>query len=80
MADDIVQIDPVTGKVVAFHDFSGLYPNPSRSSTDDVLNGIAFDPVSDVFYLTGKRWNKYFKVAFCSLTEAGVQHAQCSRS
>jgi glutaminyl-peptide cyclotransferase len=70
MADDIVQIDPATGKVVAFYDFSSLYPNRSRRSMDDVLNGIAYDSADKVFYLTGKRWPKVFKVKLCDA--AGV--------
>jgi glutamine cyclotransferase len=28
-----------------------------------VLNGIAYDPAEDVFYLTGKWWPKYYKGA-----------------
>ena len=27
-----------------------------------VLNGIAYDSVEDVFYLTGKMWNFVFKI------------------
>eukprot|EP00624_Nannochloropsis_granulata_P001944 evm.model.NODE_19262_length_43251_cov_28.561583.9 len=65
LADDIVQIDPSTGKVVAFYDFSVLYPHTQRVSVDQVLNGIAYDSTEDVFYLTGKWWPKYFKVKMC---------------
>jgi glutamine cyclotransferase len=34
-----------------------------RASTDgneNVLNGIAYEPKSDLFYLTGKRWKTIF--------------------
>jgi len=65
LADDIVQIDPSTGKVVAFYDFSALYPQSQRVSVDQVLNGIAFDSTEDVFYLTGKWWPKYYKIKMC---------------
>jgi glutaminyl-peptide cyclotransferase len=65
LSDDIVQIDPATGKVVAFYDFSALYPASNRHSMDEVLNGIAYDPDTKYFYLTGKLWPKYYKVAFC---------------
>ena len=30
----------------------------------DVLNGIAYDPASDTFLLTGKRWPTTFEVRF----------------
>jgi glutamine cyclotransferase len=38
---------------------------------DDVLNGIAFDPVEDVFYLTGKNWPLYYKVRHTNRTLHG---------
>ena len=71
LTDDIVQIDPASGKVVAFHDFSALFPHHLRVSLDQVLNGIAFDAENDIFYLTGKWFPKYFKVKIC-LPEAAV--------
>lgn len=36
LADDIVQIDPATGKVVAFYDLSTLYPPNTRSKVSEV--------------------------------------------
>jgi glutamine cyclotransferase len=76
LADDIVQIDPQTGKVVAFYNFASLYPSSKRMNVDQVLNGIAFDPVEDVFYLTGKWWPEYYKVKICGVgpkeKDAGV--------
>ncbi len=59
--DAIVVIDPATGGVEAVIDGSGL-PRPSRDASDDVLNGIAFDPVRRVFLLTGKRWPWIYRV------------------
>jgi hypothetical protein len=35
LADDIVQIDPATGKVVAFYDLSTLYPPNTRSKVSE---------------------------------------------
>jgi len=66
-----VQIDPATGKVVAFYDFGGLYPSKERKSIDQVLNGIAYDPTEDVFYLTGKWWPKYYKGACAAAADDG---------
>lgn len=62
LSDDIVQIDPADGKIVAFHDFSSLFPAQNRKNVDQVLNGIAYDGQEDVFYLTGKWWPKYYKI------------------
>jgi len=29
---------------------------------NNVCNGIAYDPVDDAFFVTGKRWNLLFKI------------------
>lgn len=61
--DSIVKIDPATGKVAAVIDASGLL-TPEEDQSADVLNGIAYDPDSGDFYLTGKYWPKLFRVRF----------------
>lgn len=57
----IVRVDPDSGAVDAVIDASGLL-TPAERSRVDVLNGIAYDPVSDTFWLTGKFWPKMFRV------------------
>ena len=59
----IVRIDPDTGRVEAVIDASRLLSRDERSRVD-VLNGIAYDPVSKTFWLTGKFWPKMFQVVF----------------
>lgn len=59
----IVRIDPESGEVDAVIDASGLL-TPAEKSRVDVLNGIAYDPVSKTFWLTGKFWPKMFQVVF----------------
>lgn len=61
LADEIVRIDPATGRVTAWVDASGLLAAEERRGAD-VLNGIAFDARRKVFYLTGKYWPKLFEV------------------
>ncbi len=61
--DDIVRIDPASGRVTAVIDASGLL-TPSERAAADVLNGIAYDPAKRVFYITGKHWPKLFEVVF----------------
>ncbi len=58
--DRIARIDAATGEVTAWIDASALIP--SSGSADDVLNGIAYDPGSDTFLLTGKRWSQLHRV------------------
>ncbi len=61
MSDEIVRIDPATGKVTGWVDASGLLAPEERRGAD-VLNGIAYNPARQVFYLTGKFWPKLFEV------------------
>lgn len=63
--DEIVRIDPSTGRVTATIDASGLLTAQDRSEHDvDVLNGIAYLPDSEHFLITGKRWPAMFEVVF----------------
>jgi glutamine cyclotransferase len=59
--DRVARIDPKTGRVNAWVDFSGLLPPRERASTD-VLNGIAYDSAGDRLFITGKLWPKLFEI------------------
>ncbi len=61
--DEIVRIDPATGRVPAVADLSGLL-RPEERAGVDVLNGIANVPGTDEFLVTGKLWPKMFSVRF----------------
>ena len=61
--DTIVRIDPASGKVTAEIDASGLLTADEKRGTD-VLNGIAYNPASKTFLLTGKYWPAMFEVRF----------------
>ena len=65
--DYIMRIDKETGEVTARIDASNLLTAEERqelATSSAVLNGIAYDPDQDVFYLTGKYWPKLFEVRF----------------
>lgn len=64
--DFIFQIDKFTGDVVAFIDASSLLTDAERAELGggDVLNGIAYNPESETFFITGKNWSKMFEVVF----------------
>jgi glutamine cyclotransferase len=62
-SDRIVRIAKDTGKVLADIDASGLLSITERLRAD-VLNGIAYDPESGTFLITGKLWPKLFEVRF----------------
>ena len=60
--NEIVRIDPRSGEVTAIVNAAGLL-NPQERSHAEVLNGIAYDPDTESFLLTGKYWPKIFRVA-----------------
>ncbi len=61
--DEIVRIDPGTGRVTAVIDASGLL-NWKEAIQAEVLNGIAYKPETKTFLITGKNWPKMFEVVF----------------
>lgn len=61
--DFIVRIDAATGRVTQRIDASGLL-EPTAAAQADVLNGIAYNPHSGRFYVTGKLWPWIFEVTF----------------
>ncbi|MEZ4629365.1 MAG: glutaminyl-peptide cyclotransferase [Deinococcales bacterium] len=65
-SDTILKIDKNNGKVISQIDASKLLSPEERAQldTEAVLNGIAYNPSSNTFYLTGKWWPKLFEVRF----------------
>lgn len=61
ISDEVVAIDPGDGRVVATYDARGLLA-PDEAARVDVMNGIAHDPASGHFFLTGKYWPHLFEV------------------
>ena len=62
-ASSIYQIDAGTGKVNKVIDCAELYAiSWPFNSAEDVLNGIAYDPKTGYYYLTGKHWRWIFEV------------------
>ncbi|MEO1287167.1 MAG: glutaminyl-peptide cyclotransferase [Chloroflexota bacterium] len=81
--DFIVQIDKYNGNVVGLIDAAGLLTSdmireiPGFIESGDgtvsppsggVLNGIAYNPDTDTFFITGKLWSRMFEVRFVSET------------
>ena len=64
--DYIFRIDKWTGDVSAVIDASALLTADEREalSSGGVLNGIAYNPESETFFITGKMWPKLFEVVF----------------
>lgn len=64
--DKIMKINKSNGNVVSEIDASNLLNDEERASLPQgaVLNGIAYNPEADTFYITGKLWSKLFEVKF----------------
>jgi glutaminyl-peptide cyclotransferase len=75
----IAIIDPADGRVCAWIDLDGLsdrFDKPAGwNARDDVLNGIAYDPARDSFYVTGKRWPLMFELKLGRLPTAASRAA-----
>lgn len=61
--DTIVAIAPQTGQVVGQLNLAELGPDEPKNRPDNVLNGIAYDASSGHYWLTGKRWRHWYRVA-----------------
>ena len=61
-SDRIVRIDASTGEILDWYDLEGLLSDAERTSTTDVLNGIAFRTETGNLLMTGKLWPAVFEI------------------
>jgi glutaminyl-peptide cyclotransferase len=61
--DFIVRIDPEAGRVTHQIDAAGLLTRAEAPGAE-VLNGIAYNPETRTFYITGKYWPTMYEVTF----------------
>ena len=59
----IAEIDTATGKVLNYMNCRTLALDANEAG-NDVLNGIAYNPVTGKMYMTGKWWPKLYEVSF----------------
>lgn len=62
LKDRIARIDPQSGKVTGWLDLAGLRKQLPRPNKAEALNGIAHDPATGHFLITGKLWPKMFEM------------------
>jgi glutaminyl-peptide cyclotransferase len=61
--DHILKIDPSSGKVVGRINLDSLVREVrSKSATADVLNGIAYNPLTKTIFVTGKLWPLIYEI------------------
>lgn len=61
--DEIVIIDPGSGKVEGRINLKGILKATDRKPNTNVLNGIAWDPGRERIFVTGKYWPKLFEIS-----------------
>ncbi|HRG43832.1 MAG: glutaminyl-peptide cyclotransferase [Bacteroidetes bacterium] len=61
--NDVIKIDPNTGKVVGKMDLSSLKNEANNTfQHSEVANGIAYDSISNKLYVTGKLWPSIYRL------------------
>ncbi|MCB0371589.1 MAG: glutaminyl-peptide cyclotransferase [Muricauda sp.] len=60
--DAIAIVNPNSGAVEGVINMKGLQDQVTQHTTLDVLNGIAYKGEPNILYVTGKNWDKLFKV------------------
>jgi glutaminyl-peptide cyclotransferase len=60
--DYILRIDPESGRVKSYLDMKNLFPPQLRTGSEDVLNGIAYDPQARRIFVSGKLWPRVFEI------------------
>lgn len=58
----IARIDPASGKLLGWINLDKISPNDSERSSENTLNGIAYDPATDRIFVTGKNWRRLFEI------------------
>jgi glutamine cyclotransferase len=69
--DEVIKIDPGSGRVVAVFNLQDLrgkagipVPDMAGETGPEVMNGIAYDSTGNRIFITGKYWPKLFEVKF----------------
>ena len=60
--DAIAIVNPNTGAVEGVINLKGLKDKVTQHKSLDVLNGIAYKGEENILYITGKNWDKLFKI------------------
>ena len=63
LRDAVAIINPETGAVEAILDLKDLKSKVKQHPDLDVLNGVAYNPKTKTFFVTGKNWDKMFEIS-----------------
>jgi glutamine cyclotransferase len=57
--NQIIQINPQNGQVIAWIDLTGIY---ASADSNNCLNGIAYNPQNGALIVTGKNWPNLYQI------------------
>jgi len=60
--DAIAVVNPTSGAVEGILNMSDLRKSMNDITSNDVLNGIAYNPKTKTIFVTGKNWSKIFEI------------------
>ncbi|MGB5205025.1 glutaminyl-peptide cyclotransferase [Eudoraea sp.] len=60
--ESMMIIDAESGAIVGVINMAGLKNKVKKHENLDVLNGVAYNPKTDTFFVTGKNWDKLFEI------------------
>nr|WP_198999533.1 glutaminyl-peptide cyclotransferase [Flavobacterium sp. ASV13] len=60
--DAIAVVNPTSGAVEGILNMADLRKSMNDITSDDVLNGIAYNPKTKTIFVTGKNWSKMFEI------------------
>ena len=60
--DAIAVINPKSGAIEAVINLTELKSKVTQHPDIDVLNGIAYNPITKTIFVTGKNWDKMFEI------------------
>jgi glutamine cyclotransferase len=66
--EEIVMVDPQSGKLLGRIDMTGILNEADRHSSIDYFNGIAWDEENERIFVTGKYWPKLYEVEFVKIS------------
>jgi glutamine cyclotransferase len=62
--NNILKINPATGEIVGKLDLTNIVNQARQDGHAEFLNGIAYNPLTKKFYVTGKLWPQIFEITF----------------
>ncbi|WP_019669501.1 glutaminyl-peptide cyclotransferase [Eudoraea adriatica] len=60
--ESMMIIDAESGAIIGVINMAGLKNRVKKHDNLDVLNGVAYNPDRDTFFVTGKNWDKLFEI------------------